>query len=204
MPESENMKRFQYTFLLLTTLVLLTGCASMQDGLVGHEAKLRNKCRAQSAWNEWSWCYDDLDHPFHFAKGFKAGYKDILNGGKGCQPTLPPKCYHKSCYRGPEGRCKVNAWFDGFLHGVLAAQQDGAGSWNQIPISPTARMNMNAVKLHPQPMAAGGPKLPPPIADGGIPEVPAPAPPEQLIPDAVIDAVEGVGEEDIALPLPYE
>ena len=198
------MKRFQYTFLLLTTMVLLTGCASMQDGLVGHEAKLRNKCRAQSAWNEWSWCYDDLDHPFHFAKGFKAGYKDILNGGKGCQPTLPPKCYYKSCYRSAEGRCKVNAWFDGFLHGVLAAQQDGAGSWNQIPISPTARMNLNTIKAPRQPMAADGMALPPPMAGWNPPEVPAPAPPEQLIPDDAGEAVEEAVDSNVTLPLPYE
>jgi uncharacterized protein YceK len=198
------MKRIQYIFLSLTALVLLSGCASMQDGLVGCETRIRNKCRAQVAWNEWSWCYDDLDHPFHFAKGFKAGYKDILNGGKGCQPTLPPKCYYKSCYRSPEGRCKVNAWFDGFLHGVLAAQQDGAGAWSQIPLSPTARMNMNAIKTPRQPMAAGGVALPPPIADGGPSEIPAPAPPEQLIPDDAIDAGEGAGESNVTLPLPYE
>lgn len=200
------MKRFQYIFLLLTTMVMSSGCASMHDGLVDHEAKLRNKCRAQAAWNEWSWCYDDLDHPFHFAKGFKAGYKDILNGGKGCQPTLPPKCYYKSCYRNAEGRCKVNAWFDGFLHGVLAAQQDGAGSWNQIPISPTARMNMEAARAHSQPMPSGGIRLPPPVADPNPPEIPAPAPPEQLIPNDMTDDLSEAVEDDtnVALPLPYD
>ncbi len=155
------MKPIQYAILLLSAAAA-GGCASMQDGLVDHEVRLRNRMRAQHAWNEWSWCYDDLDHPFHFAKGFKAGYRDILNGGKGCQPTLPPRCYWKSCYRSAEGRCKVNAWFDGFSHGALAAQQDGVGAWNQIPLSPTARMNMHAVTRSGQPMPTAHP-LPPPV-----------------------------------------
>jgi len=202
------MNKSQFTILLMTAVMVLSGCASMQDGLVRHETKLRNKCRAQAAWNEWSWCYDDLDYPFHFAKGFKAGYRDILNGGKGCQPTFPPRCYHKSCYRNPEGRCKVNAWFDGFLHGVLAAQQDGAGAWNQIPISPTARMNMEAARAHSRPMPLGTGTLPPPIADPNPPEIPAPAPPEQLIPDGAdeeaIGAAEDAVDSNVALPLPYE
>lgn len=202
------MKQFQYTILVLTVTVLMSGCVSMQDGLAGHEARIRNKWRAHCAWNDWSWCYDDLDHPFHFAKGFKAGYKDILNGGKGCQPTLPPKCYHKSCYRSPEGRCKVNSWFDGFLHGVLAAEQDGVGSWNQIPISPTARMNMETARAHSRPMPLGAGALPPVIAEETPPEIPAPAPPEQLIPDDeaenLIDDAEGEAEAGVTLPLPYE
>ena len=34
------------------------------------------------------------------------------------------------------------AWFDGFSHGAAAAQQDGLGNLQQLPISPTARANM--------------------------------------------------------------
>jgi hypothetical protein len=117
------------------------GCATIADCCIEHETSMRNCVPAQKAWGNWSWCYDDLDHPFHFAKGFKAGYKNILQGGKGCQPTLPPRWYWKPCYQSPEGRCKIASWFDGYSHGALAAQQDGYGSLQELPISPTARAN---------------------------------------------------------------
>jgi hypothetical protein len=129
---------------LLVLLVAASGCSSLQDHIVDCEMDLRNQILAQKGWNEWSWCYDELDYPFHFAKGFKAGYRDILSGGNGCQPTLPPRCYWKPKFQSPEGRCKTNAWFDGFSHGALAAQQDGFGNLNEIPMSPTARANMIA------------------------------------------------------------
>jgi hypothetical protein len=126
------------------------GCSALQDCVVDKEIAIRNHCLAQSAWGEWSWCYDDLNEPFHFACGFKAGYRNILEGGNGCQPTLPPKCYWKPKYQSPDGRCKINAWFDGYSHGALAAQQDGYGSLQEIPMSPTARMNLESRFAPPQ------------------------------------------------------
>lgn len=158
------MNKIIHAALLLSMATCLTGCGSMTS-LTDCKSKIRNKCIAQKAWNHWSWCYDDLDHPHHFARGFKAGYRDILEGGKGCQPTLPPKCYWSSCHS-PQGVCEVNAWFDGFLHGVLAANQDGVGSFSQVPISPTARMNLEASR-NPHPYGHSGEHGPPPIA---IPE----------------------------------
>ncbi|MCA9057050.1 MAG: hypothetical protein KDA85_01065 [Planctomycetaceae bacterium] len=132
--------------LLLGTVA---GCSSLQDHVVDVETGLRNRVLAQQAWNEWSWCYDDLDHPYHFAKGFKDGYRAVLAGGNGCQPTLPPRCYWKPQFQTPEGRCVTHAWFDGYSHGALAAQQDGYGNLNEIPISPTARANLISKRATP-------------------------------------------------------
>jgi hypothetical protein len=125
------------------SLVLLTaaGCNTMHDCINDCETSMRNHVLSQKAWCQWSWCYDDLDHPYHFARGFKAGYEDILAGGSGCQPTLPPRCYWKPCYQSAVGRSKINSWFDGFSHGAVAAQQDGYGDLQSLPISPTARAN---------------------------------------------------------------
>lgn len=123
-------------------LVSATGCTAIQDSCIEAETSMRNHVLASKAWAHWSWCYDDLDYPAHFAKGFKAGYEDVLAGGKGCQPTLPPRWYWKPCYQSPEGRCKIAAWFDGFSHGAVAAQQDGYGNLGELPLSPTARANM--------------------------------------------------------------
>ncbi|MCA9062932.1 MAG: hypothetical protein KDA96_07730 [Planctomycetaceae bacterium] len=126
-----------------------SGCSSLQDHVVDVETGLRNRVLAHQAWNEWSWCYDDLDHPFHFSKGFRDGYRAVLAGGSGCQPTLPPRCYWKPQYQTPEGRCVTHAWFDGYSHGALAAQQDGYGNLNEIPISPTARANLISKRATP-------------------------------------------------------
>lgn len=205
--ELEQMKRIQSMSLLMLVTVSLTGCASMHSGQEGLGTGLRHKCMAQQAWNEWSWCYDELDHPHHFAKGFKAGYRDVIQGGNGCQPTLPPKCYWKSCYQSAEGRCKVNSWFDGFSHGALAAQQDGAGNWTQIPMSPTARMNLQMSSAQPQSFGGTGQGAPLPMA--------GPAPPPVLPPPGVdtggyLRLNDGMDNpearpDDQALPLrPYE
>jgi hypothetical protein len=208
------MKRIQNISLLMLVTVSLTGCASLQSGQDGFGTGLRHKCMAQQAWNEWSWCYDELDHPRHFAKGFKAGYRDVIQGGNGCQPTLPPKCYWKSCYQSAEGRCKVNSWFDGFSHGALAAQQDGVGDWTQIPISPTARMNLQMSSAQPQSFGWNGQGTPPPMAGPAPPPIAGSVPPVlpptgagtggDLRPDDGMDNSDTL-PEDQALPLrPYE
>ena len=183
------MKRITHGILLVTLTTALSGCASVFDGVVSCETGIRNHVLAQKAWGHWSWCYDNLDHPCHFAKGFKAGYRNILEGGSGCQPTLPPQLYWKPCYQTPEGRCKINSWFDGFSHGALAAQQDGYSNMGEIPLSPTARMNLELANTPRDPAmfwaepgtAAGSVMLPgngsvvePPVLNGeqiGVPQV---------------------------------
>ncbi|MEZ6042713.1 MAG: hypothetical protein R3C20_19620 [Planctomycetaceae bacterium] len=141
---------------------------------------VRNFVLAQKAWGEWSWCYEDLDYPLHFAKGFKDGYRNILEGGNGCQPTLPPKCYWKPQFQSPEGRCKTTAWFDGFSHGALAAQQDGYGSLQEIPISPTARANLMTRLSTPAAFPFQGMSTPSVPAPDSMIEVPRQMPDTQL------------------------
>ncbi|MEI7700734.1 MAG: hypothetical protein WCK86_13125, partial [Planctomycetia bacterium] len=89
----------------LAMLMLATsGCSSFNDYVLRTETGMRNQILSQKAWGQWSWCYDDLDHPSDFSCGFKAGYRNILEGGSGCQPTLPPRQYWKPCYETPNGR----------------------------------------------------------------------------------------------------
>ena len=193
------MKRILQSFLLLSVALPLTGCSGMKS-FDDHERCLRNKCLAQCAWHEWSWCYDDLEHSQHFAGGFKTGYKDILDGGKGCQPTLPPERYWKCSYESHDGRRRINAWFDGFSHGALAALQDGYGKLSGIPLSPTARLNHELASSHPQPLDSyGHGGAPPPVIEVEDLNVPEP-----LLPAETPDDVEGP-ENGSAEPLrPYE
>lgn len=144
------MKRYGIGILLLAALTGFSGCASMIDCLIECEMSARDKILAQKTWGHWSWCYDDLEHPVHFSRGFKAGYRNVLAGGNGCQPALPPECYWKACYQTPEGKCKVYAWFDGFSHGVLAAKQDGYDDMGAIPISPRVKQNLQMSRKYPE------------------------------------------------------
>ena len=140
--------------LFITVAAALPGCTMVHNEVMETEMEVRNCLLAQKAWGHWSWCYGNLDHPTHFARGFKAGYRDILEGGSGCQPTLPPECYWKPCFQTPAGRCKTYAWFDGFSHGALAAKQDGYGGLGEIPISPRVRENLRLANSVPgQPIA---------------------------------------------------
>ncbi len=123
------------------------GCNAISDMCLETEMGCRNHVLARKAWGEWSWCYDKLDHPLHFAKGFRAGYENILAGGKGCQPTLPPRLYWKPCFQTPLGQCQIQSWFDGYSHGALAAQQDGYGNLNTLPMSSAARQNLLNSKI---------------------------------------------------------
>jgi len=118
------------------------GCNAIQDHCVSFETSTRNAVLAQKGWRNWASCYENVNYKMHFSNGFKDGYTNILEGGKGCQPTLPPRWYWKPQFQTPEGKAKTNAWFDGYSHGAVAAQQDGFGSLQQLPISPTARANL--------------------------------------------------------------
>jgi len=134
---------------LALLLMSSAGCSAIQDHFITFETNTRNMVLAEKGWLNWASCYEDVNYKLHFSKGFKDGYTNILEGGKGCQPTLPPRCYWKPHFQTPEGRAKTNAWFDGYSHGATAAQQDGLGSLQQLPISPTARANLLARQAPP-------------------------------------------------------
>ncbi|MFK7818683.1 MAG: hypothetical protein AB8G99_08185 [Planctomycetaceae bacterium] len=134
--------KISISILGLSIICAMSGCKSIQGGFDEKCNSIHTELTAMEAWARWSWCYEDLTHPKDFAAGFRAGYHDVLNGGAGCQPTLPPRSYWKACYRNAEGHCKVNAWFEGFSHGALAAEKDGASTYGHIPLSPTAHGNL--------------------------------------------------------------
>ncbi|MCH2211186.1 MAG: hypothetical protein MK110_07775 [Fuerstiella sp.] len=186
------MKFINYVSLLMPAVMSLTGCASLTMKVADIESRVRNTYHAQKAWNECSWCYDELDHPFHFSRGFKAGYGSVIEGGNGCQPTLPPRRYWMPRFQSAKGRSKINAWFDGYSHGALAAQQDGAGSWHEIPLSPTARMNLQVATAEPDTSGAADRKMRSPVV----------VPPEVMADAGAVDSARlSVGPEDEELQL---
>ncbi len=156
------------------------GCNAIQDQCINVETSTRNCVLAEKGWLRWASSYKGMDNKMHFAKGFKEGYQNILEGGKGCQPTLPPRSYWKPCYQTAAGGCKIAAWFDGFTHGAVAAQQDGFGNMQQLPISPTAKANWMTRQAPPAAACFAGmsegdmsdPIMTPEIHDTPVPESP--------------------------------
>lgn len=93
------------------------------------------KHAAKRAWKSRSHCYANQQHLKDFARGFRAGYVDVADGGTGCTPTFPPREYWGWKYQSAEGQAKVSAWFSGFPYGAQAAEEDGMGNYSQIQTS---------------------------------------------------------------------
>jgi hypothetical protein len=155
---------------------LLAGCAhgvrEQWDDLC---LSLRNRRHAARAWDRTETIYDRVQFAGHFEEGFKAGYLAVAEGGNGCPPTLPPRRYWKARHRSPEGHRKARAWFDGFAHGAVAADQDGIAHWNRIPVSQAALAGASVLhyeEVHP-PIMTPIPQFPNPPE----PILPPPAPP---------------------------
>jgi hypothetical protein len=141
---SSERRRIMKTARILSIVLLLatlSGCASLCEVYNGQAMQVRNKMMAHHAWHRWRWCYEDMPCRADFARGFKDGYKDVMKGGTGCQPVMPPRFYWSVHYQNADGHCHINAWFEGYTHGAMGAAQDGYASSGRVPISPTARQN---------------------------------------------------------------
>jgi hypothetical protein len=95
----------------------------------------RNSTWARQAWHERKWMYIDQPQFVTFGQGFRDGYAAVAAGSDGCVPALPPRHYWSWKFQTGEGQAKVAAWFAGYPHGVQAAQEDGAGHFQQIQVS---------------------------------------------------------------------
>ena len=118
--------------LIVTTL---TGCYCLTDH---HNEKMiswKNRYRAHKAWKEVKDNCDNIDVPGDFGRGFRAGYYDVALGGDGCPPAVPPRRYWSVWYQNHKGHYKQRRWFDGYEHGALVAEQNGAANYNYIATS---------------------------------------------------------------------
>jgi hypothetical protein len=105
----------------------------MMDDCYETEQCLVNECRSHVAWHRRNDCYDDVDHRCDFASGFRDGYRATAERGDHCLPMMPPRKFWKHCYQDCEGRQEIDAWYEGYAHGMLAANQDGVYDSQQLP-----------------------------------------------------------------------
>lgn len=164
----------------------LTGCCyyELRDCYDECLCNLRNECLARRAWHRSNDAFDNHPHKKEFGHGFRDGYAAVAGGADGCCPSMPPRCYWGTCYRDCDGLGKVNAWFDGYARGAIAAEADGLTSCGRIVVRPPAcppgceitpghvhGMSVPAPALPQYPVGPAPP--PPPAAPSLTPAVPA-------------------------------
>jgi len=113
--------------------ICFSGCYALLDDCYETEQILVNDCRAHAAWFRRDDCYRNVEHRFDFAGGFRDGYRATAEKGDHCLPLMPPRKYWKHCYQDCEGRRQIDAWYEGYAHGMLAANQDGVYENSQVP-----------------------------------------------------------------------
>jgi len=117
----------------------LSGCYQISDSIDDFAMSLRDDFAAGSAWSRWRPYYEDVEERSSFGAGFRDGYESVAAGGNGCQPAMPPHKYWSIWYQNAAGKAKIRAWFNGFSHGALAAEQDNISELSRIPIAPTLK-----------------------------------------------------------------
>lgn len=203
---------------LLAALTIASGCYQSRMPFERCAASLRNQHLAKSAWCARSGCYDGLQECLcDFKRGFKDGYVAAIEGKDRTPPSIAPRRYHGLFYCSDGGKCCEAAWFDGWEHGRVAAEQDGAaglytvqlrcpckpcnGSGFADPHAPYSPYAQPMVPTHTvSPLDPSMPAMPgayPPV-DLAPGETLAPA----VLPEATLDGVPAVPSEVPATPLP--
>ena len=117
-------------------MILASGCMSqIRDSCDDTRVAYFNHNLAWAAYCEASPAYATVDCPNSFRSGFKTGFIAVANGGNGCPPVFPPgsKILSSAWLDDGTPEDRRNAWYDGYAHGVLAANQTGAADINRIP-----------------------------------------------------------------------
>ncbi len=161
------------TLWLAITLVQ-TGCAAFQDWHYG----VTNECRANWAWYGTKYDKHAVGSYSDFRRGWRQGYYEVSLGRCARPPAVPPKCYWSAHTQNPEGAAAINAWYQGFQEGAIAAERDGFGYRATLPAFG----------------GAGGPEQPP--VETTEPAAQMPMPPGELSP--------GMTPSEEVVPAPAE
>lgn len=147
-PLTTEARRGPGCWLLLLGITLVfagsSGCTAFQglrsniqynDSFNDFVMGWRNSVWARQAWHEHKGEFVGEPQYTSFGQGFRDGYAAVAGGGNGCVPALPPRSFWTWKYQTSEGQAKVAAWYAGYPYGAKAAQEDGAGHYQQIQVS---------------------------------------------------------------------
>lgn len=95
----------------------LSGCTSLSDC----KYEMGQKIRTGQAWHEFDGCNDQC-FTLDYRDGWKQGYYDVLTGGDGRPPIVPPKKYWKPPVFTEHDPSRQNDWFIGYQDGASCAK----------------------------------------------------------------------------------
>ena len=115
----------------LFIIVSSIGCVSFQDC----EYRFAQNFRAHRAY--WSSCDDLFGTRMgrHYARGWKKGYADVLMGGDGQCPAVPPQCYWSFKFQSEAGAAAIDEWYQGYSQGAAEALASGRDQYHGVPRS---------------------------------------------------------------------
>lgn len=118
-------------------IALISGCATFQDS----EYKTAQYWRSHCAWwrNPCDRC--SANPVSHYSKGWRQGYADVLMGGDGTCPPVPPHCYWSHKFQNCYGEQAIDDWFKGYHDGANSGLASGRGTYHTVPISDMYRQD---------------------------------------------------------------
>lgn len=111
---------FHYFPVLITSLLLVSGCASVGDYHYEYTQKLRAKTQYREAGRP-----ECSKYPRDYKKGWIDGFYEVTTGGSSCPPAIAPECYWKP------GQILNDC--DNRRHEYYSGWQDGAARASQFP-----------------------------------------------------------------------
>ena len=79
------------------------------------------------------------DWTVDYERGYIQAYQDVLTGGNGKTPPVPPERYWAAHYRTRGGHSRADDWFAGYEAGVCSIRSTDVPNWIQIPSSQISR-----------------------------------------------------------------
>lgn len=95
----------------------LSGCTSLSDC----KYEMGQKIRTGQAWHEFDGCNEQC-FTCDYRDGWKQGYYDVLTGGDGRPPVVPPKKYWKPPVFTEHDPSRQNDWYTGYQDGASCAK----------------------------------------------------------------------------------
>ncbi len=160
----------------LSAIATAAGCAQLRD----YRSDAFYHHRAAVAFHAHKVCLDGVGCRDDYAKGWKRGYFDVATGGNGAPPPLPEEHYWSVRYQSPSGHASIQAWYNGFQAGAIAADQDGLATWYRVPTAPN----------YARPWGVMPPAVPPSLDPRPYEQVPTPAKASALDSEIPVGAIE--------------
>jgi hypothetical protein len=112
-----NTVGFQRRVAALALAASITGCTAVSDC----KYEVGQKIRTSQAWHEFDGCNDEC-FTSDYRNGWKAGFYNVITGGDGRPPVIPPKKYWKPPVFVEHDPSRKDDWYAGFQDGACCGK----------------------------------------------------------------------------------